>query len=134
MSMAKQERAETARDIASGSDRPDLLMAEYMRSKGVEVGAEIDKMWREGATKENQRALHKALAKHFDEELDRCIDKSIDRCIDKTIDRCIDKSIDRCIDKTIDRCIDKYVDRQIMVGNHRDLARTFARMSILQSC
>ena len=114
MSMAKQERAETARDIASGSDRPDLLMAEYMRSKGVEVGAEIDKMWREGVTKENQRALHKALAKHFDEELDRCIDKSIDRCID--------------------RCIDKYVDRQIMVGNHRDLARTFARMSILQSC
>lgn len=114
MSMARQERAETARDIASGSDRPDLLMAEYMRSKGVEVGAEIDKMWREGATKENQRALHNALAKHFDEELDRCIDKTIDRCID--------------------RCIDKYVDRQIMVGNHRDLARTFARMSILQSC
>ena len=122
MSMARQERAETARDIANGSDRPDLLMAEYMRSKGVEVGAEIDKMWREGVTKENQRALHKALAKHFDEELDRCIDKTIDKCIDKTIDKCIDKTIDKCI------------DRQIMVGNHRDLARTFARMSILQSC
>ena len=102
MSMTRQERAETASDIANGLSRPDLLMAEYMRSKGVEIGAEIDKMRREGVTKENQRALHKALAKHFDEELDRCIDK--------------------------------YVDRQIMVGNHLDLARTFARMSILQSC
>ena len=73
MSVTKQERGKDGNVVETVPGRPDLSLAEYLKSVDAEAKAEIDRGWRADMAEEHRQAHKKALK----EERQRAIDWQI---------------------------------------------------------
>ena len=126
MSVTKQERGKDGNAVETVPGRPDLSLAEYLKSVDAEAKAEIDRGWRADMAEEHRQARKKDL-----EEGHRLALKEECRLALKEECRLALKEECRLALKEERQ---RAIDWQIMVGNHRDLANVYARSMLLQSC
>ena len=81
MSVTKQERGKDGNAVETVPGRPDLSLAEYLKSVDAEAKAEIDRGWRADMAEEHRQARKKDLEEGnrlaLKEELQREIDWQI---------------------------------------------------------
>ena len=81
MSVTKQERGKDGNAVETVPGRPDLSLAEYLKSVDAEAKAEIDRGWRADMAEEHRQARKKDLEegnrRARKEELQREIDWQI---------------------------------------------------------